>query len=222
MNVVINSAYGSWYPKGQKRLVESLRHHGYKGDILTYCNEPINEHFNPKHPYTIKAATFIEAIKKGYTNILWLDCSVWSVKDITPFFDLIEQESVYFWRSGWNLAQSAADSDLQYAGWTRDQAELLYECASGMVGLNMKDNKVKKLMDIFIDANRKGVCSTSRYHDNQSQDPRFKFARQDQTALSIAYHKVGFTNDQMYEAGKYSIYTGSEINESVYLTMQGM
>jgi hypothetical protein len=222
MNVVINAAYGSWYPRGQKRLVDSLRATGYEGDILTFCDEPINEHFNPRKPYTIKAATFIEAIKKGYTNILWLDCSVWSVKNITPFFDLIERESVYFWRSGWNLAQSAADSDLEYAGWTRDEAERLYECASGMVGLNMKDNRVKQLMDIFIDANKKGVCSTSRNHDNQSQDPRFKFARQDQTALSIAYHKVGFTNEGMYVSGQYSAYTDAPESETVIFKMQGM
>ncbi len=222
MNVVINAAYGSWYPKGQQRLVDSLRNTGYMGDILTYCNEPINEHFNPKNPYTIKAATFIEAIKKGYTNILWLDCSVWALKNITPFFDLIEEESVYFWRSGWNLAQSAADSDLKFAGWTRDEAELLYECASGMVGLNMKDHRVKKLMEIFIDANSKGVCSTSRHHSGQSTDPRFKFARQDQTALSIAYHKVGFKNDGMYEPGTYSAYWDHDINDNVYLAMRGM
>jgi len=222
MNVVINAAYGSWYPRGQQRLIDSLRSTGYYGEVLTYCNEPINEHFNPRSPYTIKAATFIEAIKKGYTNILWLDCSVFALKNIQPMFDLIEKESVYFWRSGWNLAQSASDSDLAYAGWTRDEAELLYECASGMVGLNMKDNRVKRLMDIFIDANKKGVCSTSRYHDNQSKDPRFKFARQDQTALTIAYHKVGFTNEQMFESGAYSAYFQSDINETVILAMQGM
>lgn len=220
MNVVINSAYGAWYPSGQQRLIDSLRNTGYIGDILTYCNQPINEHFNPENPYTIKAATFIEAIKKGYTNILWLDCSVWAVKNITPIFDLIDEESVYFWKSGWNLAQSAADSDLEYAGWTRDEAELLYECASSMVGINMKDHRVKKLMEIFIDANSKGVCSTSRHHDNQSQDPRFLFARQDQTALSIAFHKSGFT--KMYDPGVYSIYDGAPESETVTFKMRGM
>lgn len=222
MNVVINAAWKGWYSRGQARLVDSLRTNGYQGDILTWTDEVINKHHDPKFPYTMKAAAFVEAIKKGYTNILWLDCSAWSVKNITPFFDLIQQESVYFWRSGWNLAQSAADSDLEFAGWTRDEAEKLYECASGMVGLNMNDPRVRRLVNIFVDANREGVCSTSRYHDNQSKDPRFKFARQDQTALTIAYHKVGFTNEEMYEAGMYSIYHGAPINESVFFSMQGM
>lgn len=222
MNVVINAAYGSWYPLGQQRLINSLRSHGYTGDILSFCNEPINEHFRSKFPYTIKAATLVEAIKRGYTNVLWLDCSVWCVRNIMPMFNLIEREGVYFWRSGWNMAQSSADSDLVYAGWTRDQAEKLYECASGMVGLNLEVKRVRDLVDIFLDANEKGVCSTSRNHDNQSKDPRFKFARQDQTALSIAYHKVGFTNEQMYESGDYSAYTGAPESESVIFKMQGM
>jgi hypothetical protein len=222
MNVVINAAYGSWYKKGQDRLIKSLRANSYEGDILTWCDELINPNFDPAHPYTIKSAAFIEAIKKGYTNILWLDCSIKAVKNIDPLFELIQREGVYFWRSGWNMAQSAADSDLEFAGWTRDEAEKLYECASGMVGLNMNDRRVKLLFDIFLDAHRAGVCNTSRHHDNQSSDPRFKFARQDQTAFSIAFHKSGFTNEQMYDQNIYSAFHGQNINESVSLIVHGM
>ena len=219
MRCIVNAAYGSWYPKGQERMIKTVREYGYTGDIITDYH---NEHFDPKSPYTVKAAAMVNAMRKGYTTLLWLDCSVFALKNIDPLFELIEKESVYFWRSGWNLAQSAADSDLAYAGWTRDEAELLYECASGMVGVNLLDQRVRRLMDIFIDANSKGVCSTSRHHDNQSKDPRFKFARQDQTALTIAYHKVGFTNEQMYESRVYSAYWDHDINDKVLLAMKGM
>lgn len=220
--VVINAAYGSWYPKGQKRMIESLRKTGYEGDILTWTNEIINSHHKKEYPYTMKAAAFVEAIKKGYTHILWVDCSVYAIKNITSIFDLIDQKGIYFWKSGWNLAQSSADSDLQWAGIDRDEAEHLHECASGIVGINIEDPKVKLLMSIFFDANNAGVCNTSRFHDNQSKDPRFKFARQDQTAFTIAFHRAGYKNEHMFEQGVYSSFPQESYNKSVMLIVQGM
>lgn len=219
---IINAAWGKWYPQGQQRLVESLRYHGFAGKILTWCNEHINNHFNPENPYTIKAAAFLQAYSLGYTHILWLDCSVWAVRNPNKFFDLINDEGVYFWKSGFNLAQTAADTDLQFAGISRDEAEKLEECASSMVGLNLEKPESKKLLNIFIDANYRGVCSTSREHAGQSKDPRFLFARQDQTALTIAFHKAGFK--KMYDPGEYSAYyfDHTEYKKSLYFFMQGL
>lgn len=221
-NLVINAAYGSWYPKGQKRLVESLRDTGYRGDILTWCNEKINHWHNLKHPYTIKAASWAEAIKRGYEKIFWLDCSVIALKDITPMFDLLEDKGIYFWRSGWNLAQTATDKDLQFAGFTRDEAEGMYECASGIIGIDTKWERSQRLMEIFFEACDTGVCSSSRFHDNQSSDPRFKFGRQDQTAFTIAFHESGFTNDDMYDQNIHCTFMQENYPESVYLKVSGL
>jgi hypothetical protein len=220
MNVVINSAYGSWYPKGQQRLLNSLRDTGYHGDIRLWNNEVINEHHDPLHPYTMKAAAFVEAQRRGFKNILWMDSSVWAIKNIMPLFDLIEREGMFFWKSGWNLAHTATDKDLQIGGFTRDEAEKLHECASGVVGLNLE--KTKNLFDLFVDYNSLGVCSTSRHHDNQSKDPRFKFGRQDQTAFTMAFYKSGFT--KMFDPGVYCDYQQDEktYNESVLLLIRGM
>lgn len=220
--VVINAAWGGWYPRGQKRLVESLRYYGYAGDVLTWCNEQINEHFNPAFPYTIKAAAFIEAQKRGYTHILWLDCSVWCVKNINSFFDLINDNGSYFYKSGYNLAQTATDKDLVFAGFSRDQAEGMEECASNMVGLNLDNPKALEVFNTFIEANRAGVCSSSRNHDGQSSDHRFLFGRQDQTAFTIAYHKAGL--GKMFPAGLYSDYQidGKQYPDSIYFLMRGL
>lgn len=222
MRAVINAAYGKWYPKGQKRLVESLRDTGYTGDILTWTNQIINGYHDPSCPYSIKPAAFIEAIKKGYTEILWLDSSIYAVKSIEPVFDLIERDGIYLWKSGWNLAQTATDKDLEFAGYTRDEAEHLHECASGIVGLNRNKRKVIDLMSIYLDAKRAGVFCTSRNHDNQSSDPRFKFGRQDQTAMTIAFHKAGFTNEDMHEQNVYSSFFQESYNESVCLVVHGL
>lgn len=223
-NCIINVANGYWYPKGQKRLVESLRDTGYAGDILTWTNEPINAHYDPAYPYTAKVAAWIEAFRKGYTNVLWLDCSVYAIKDVTPFMERNREEGCFFWRSGWNLAQTATDEDLIHGGFTRDQAEGLPECASGIVALNLEKAFARRILYDVFEFAKKGVLHSSRLHDNQSQDPRFKFARQDQTAFTMAYHRsIKPAFDPMHEAGEYCDWYKKEgHNDSVCLVIKGM
>ena len=64
--------------------------------------------------------------------------------------------------------------------------------------------------------------STSRLHANQSADSRFLFARQDQTAASLAFHKVGYQT--MYEQNIFSMYQQDNVPvpNSVYFLMRGM
>lgn len=220
--VIINAAIGSWYPKGTDRLLKSLKEQQWSYDILSWKNESINEFFKPKYPYTIKAAAFAEAMWRGYTNILWLDCSVWAVKKPDKFADIIEDEGGYFWKSGYNLAQTATDADLSWAGITRDEAERMPEVASNMFGINLNCEKGKVFLNYFLDACNHGVFNSSRHHDNASSDERFLFGRQDQTAASLSFHKAGFT--KIYEPEHLSCYyyPDRQIKKSVILTMQGM
>ena len=46
------------------RLVRSLHYHGWNYEIWTWKNEHINEYFDPRFPYTIKARTFAEAVRE--------------------------------------------------------------------------------------------------------------------------------------------------------------
>ena len=73
--VIISAGVNGWYPAGVRRLVRTLNFEGWGGSILTWEDYPPN---CPKHddiPYYIKIAAFEEAIKQGYTHILWVDSS---------------------------------------------------------------------------------------------------------------------------------------------------
>jgi hypothetical protein len=216
---LINAAWGGWYSQGSKRLEKSFIHHGWAYDMFFWRDEPINEHFDPNQPYTIKAAALHEAIKMGYTRILWLDSSVWCVKDPNPIMDIINAEAGYFWSSGYNLAQTATDADLEFTGWDRDYAEQLPELSSSMFGVNIENPKGQIFVDTFFKAKEAGVFGTSRLHNNASKDKRFLFGRQDQTAATIAFYKAGF--DKIYAPGVYSSYYPSDLDK-VTLTMRGI
>lgn len=219
MDCIINAAWGHWYPKGQRRLVESLNNVCFKGDVLTWSNQNINKYFDVKQPYTIKLGAWHEALQGGYNNILWLDCSAWAIRSPDKIFKIIENEGGYFFDSGFKLGQCATDSDLDFAGWDRDDAMELEMICSGVFGLNMNDKRSHDFLEWFFEAKNYGVFGTSRIHNNGSQDPRYLFGRQDQTAATIAFHKAGFT--KIYDIDSHLSFNENE-NENTIFKLKGM
>lgn len=218
---MINAAIGGWYPRGTDRLVRSMIYHGWKYDILEWKNETINEYYQPGNPYTIKAAAFAEAMRQGYTHILWMDCSLWITNNPNVLMQQIDAEGGLFIRSGFNLAQTAADDDLNFACMTRDSAEQLPELWSCIFGVNLETDEGRSFAFIFLEAAKKGIFNTPRTHSNMSADPRFLHARQDQTAATIAYHASGYNN--LMEPGKIlTNYTERDKNPEAIVFMQGM
>lgn len=198
--------------------MRSLIHHGFAWDILTWRDWP-NEHFDTNNPYHIKAAAFEQAIKLGYKNILWLDCSVWAVKNPHPIFDVLEEEGYYFWRSGYNCAQVCSDACLQYFGVDRDLAEQWPDCSTSMFGVNLEYAPAQEFIERWIQAAKDGAFNGSREHDGQSDDPRFQFHRQDQSCASIILNQLGLAQ---YAPGVYSAYYQKQLPDSVIFTMQGL
>lgn len=215
---IINAALGGWYWKGQERLIKSLNLHGFKWDILAWKEEWPNDNYDKSCPYNIKAAAFEEAIKAGYEIILWVDCSVWPIKDPEPIYDLINEQGYYFWSSGYNCAQVCSDNCLEYFGVSRDMAETFTDCSTSMFGVNMANPQGKEFIETWIKAAKDKVFHGSREHDNQSKDPRFKFHRQDQAVASVIIGKMGL---KIHEPGIYSSYYPNDLDK-VILTMRGM
>src|ERR1044071_7552817 len=72
------------YWKSLARLEASLKQY-WKGDYVLFRSE--EEVSAPKHldnPYAFKVYAFDRARELGYENVLWVDSSVYAVKDIKP------------------------------------------------------------------------------------------------------------------------------------------
>lgn len=219
---VINAVVGDgWYEKGQERLVRSLIYHGFTGDILTWKQEFPMKGYDETNPYNIKAAAFEYAIEQGYTDILWLDASVWAIGYLMPVFDCILDDGYYMWPSGYDAAQTCSDKCLAYFGIDRDEAEKIKDCSSSMLGVNVGHPVGGEFIRRFIQACKDGVAAGSRHHDNQSEDKRFMFHRQDQSVATVIAGQLGM---KLTPSGVFSwIYDKEgEVPETVLLTMKGM
>lgn len=224
---IINAGIGSWYPKGSARLKQSLIHHGFHWDIIIWNDWP-NNNYDKSCTYNIKAAAFEQAIKAGYTHILWCDSSVWTIKDVTPIFELIESDGHFFMASGFNAAQTCSDKCLDYFGIDRNTAEGIPDSATGIMGINYGNPDAKFFIDEWIQAAKDGAFSGSRLHDNQSKDPRFLFHRQDQSAATCLLYKNGITIKNFFlhltdrpSESKVAYYQ-SELPDNIILTLRGM
>ncbi len=190
---IINCALGGWYKAGSERLEKSLVFNGYAGDAIYWRDElPQNCLPHSENPYGFKVAAFREAFARGYKIVCWLDCSFWAIQNPMPIFDIINEKGIFAFRSGYNCAQTAPDNLLVDIGITRDEAELIPETATGIVGINIDNPDGKKVFDYWADLCDRGLFINSRVHNPlESSDIRYLHGRQDQINFSMAMYKAG-------------------------------
>jgi hypothetical protein len=194
---VICCGVNGWYSVGAKRLRRSLNEVGFAGDIITWEDQlPPNCPPHNEVPYYFKIAAFDYALSKGYTHILWADASFWAVNDPMPIFDIINEQGYYMFSSGYNLAQTVNDRTLSYLSIDRNDLEPVTEWATGCVGIYIDNPDGRQVYDLWKQYMDAGLSIGSRLHDNQSEDPRFLFHRQDQSCYALACWQLGLRNEK--------------------------
>ena len=218
---IISAGIGYWYAKGVERLERTLNYNGFPGDIITWkdCYPP-NSHIHNEVPYYFKIAAFEWALYRGYTHILWCDASFCAIRNPIPLFDLINDQGYYMFSICYNVAQTVNDTALFHLNITRDEVEPFTEWASGCVGFNFANPDAKNIYKLWKDYMDAGLSKGGRLHDNQSNDPRFKFHRQDQSCLSLAMFQLKLRNERGLD---YVAYYGTNHNpDEVLFFIQGI
>lgn len=214
---IINCAVGSWYLKGQNRLEKSLINHNSLWELLKWTKFP-NKNYDERNNYNLKASAFEEAINKGYKKILWLDSSIYAINNPQPIFDIIENEGFFSITNGYNAAQECSDKCLDYFNISRDDAENIPMCSSGIIGVNLQNEKANIFINNWIISAKNNVFDGSRFHDNQSQDSRFLHHRQDQSSASILINTLKL---KLYPINEMVTYN-KEKNDKIIFIIQGM
>lgn len=190
---LISVGIGGWYAAGVERLERSVIFNGFGGDILSWKNEyPPNSFNHTDNPYAFKVFAFQEAFNRGYKVVLFCDASLYAIKDPMPIFDYVNDNGLYFFKSGYPISATATDNLLNYSGLIRENLVDVPEFATGCVGINISNPNGSKFFERWKQMMYDGMFKGSRTHDtNDSAHPLFKFSRQDQSAASIALHELG-------------------------------
>ncbi len=98
--IVLFSSYDRVYPKYVKSLIKALEEVGFKGNVYYrlggYPNPTKKEILYAGVPYAFKMFMLEEARNLGFRYLLWLDASVFPLKNPQPLFDLIRQKGVVY------------------------------------------------------------------------------------------------------------------------------
>jgi hypothetical protein len=189
---IVNLANGAWYPRGQARLLQSLKDVGFPGRVFAY-SDPAQVGAPPhnERPYAFKIEALKRARQEGCDLVLWADAAVWAVKPLDGLFEHIEREGHVFFHSGFNVAQWSSDSALRWFGITRDQAEQMVMLFACCFGLNLANERSVEFLTRLDESQETFPGSWTNDQHQVSQDPRCAGHRHDQTAASIIAAQLG-------------------------------
>lgn len=206
---VINFAQGAWYPRGQERLRKSLINTGFTGTFIGYTDHAAI--YSPPHskvPYAFKTFALMDACRRGYKQVIYVDSSIYAVKPWKPIWDIIDQQGYFIEEAGHWVGTWTKDSVLQKMGITRDEAMKLPMFTAGFTGLNFdRSIGVNFLMEWHkYSKDGESFCGTWGNENGQmSKDLRCKGHRHDMSVASILAHKLGM---KMSKGGTYLAYIG--------------
>lgn len=193
-SVIVNVACGQWYPKGQKRLIQSLRQVEYEGSLLTYTNAlPFGSPTHVAAPYHFKTFALLEARKAGYQVALWLDASMWAARRVEPLLERVATNGYLLWRcDAFSVGQWCSDAALKILEVDRDTAMTIPLVTGGIVGLNFENEKANRLLD---EAHRYGQAGAfcgpwDNKNAKASADTRVYGHRHDQSVLGVLCHRL--------------------------------
>lgn len=223
MKAIVNVGSNS-YNKGQSRLRESLQGKT-DADFFGFTSE--EEVGSPKHhdnPYAFKIYAIESALNKGYTQILWLDSSVYALAPVQPIFNLIKLHGHFMEEAGHPASSWTNDRTLDYFGITRDESEKIPLYSAGFTGLNFNNDISITFFEMWKRAMLDGMFRGEWHNRNktESQDPRCEGHRHDMSCASIIAHKLGM---KYQPCGKYFQYAApheKQKQKTVIFFVQGI
>lgn len=202
------------YVDNLARLSNSLRDNFTTGDFLGFIHESsVGAPLHTDDPYAFKVYCFTKARQLGYTSVLWLDTSCYTVGNIDQLFDRIEEQGVVFQDSGHKLGNWCNDVTLEYFHTTRDEAMTIPMIGNaGFLGVNTIH---KRGNEFFIKWRHAQSCGLFK----GSWDDH----RHDMSCSSAIVHQMGLF-DLAYKKDEVLQYGGifdKTINDTIIIKAEG-
>jgi hypothetical protein len=211
---VVNLVTNEHYKRGQDRLCLSMKLSNPEIDTLYFMSE--GEVDAPSHldnPYAFKIYAIERAREQGYNQILWLDASVYPVKDITPVFDWLTEKGIFMEEAGHYCGTWSPDYVLNYFGITKEEAMKMPMFSAGFCGFDFRNPVSIEFFDKWKAAMMAGMFKG-----------RWDESRHDMVCGSIIANQMGLL-DSYSSGGQFFAYIGpgyGEPKETVVCHLQGL
>lgn len=210
--IVTLATKNSRYVDGLARLSNSLRDNASGIDFLGFVHEhSVGAPLHTENNYAFKVYAIQKAIDAGYTQILWLDCSVWAVAPVQPIFDIIEKQGYWTEGAGCWLGNWCDEKSLEWFNLRREQALRIPMCQSGFMGFNLQDPTGRSIFDRLGYAADCGIFNGSWANH-----------RHDQSCLSAILYNYQATFNHNPEYVQYAGMYDKIINDKIIFKCQGI
>jgi hypothetical protein len=183
---------GRFYTKGRIRLKNSLQRH-CKEDFFVYKSESqVNAPLHADNSHAFKVYCFEHLLSMGYNQIIWLDCSVFVVRDLGPIFEALDKYGYVFMDSGFKVGNWTNDRALNYFNLTRDETMNMTMLDTKFFALDFTHQKSNFFYDAWKESMLNGIFNgkVSNINQTESQDVRCNGHRHDQSCASIIYNQI--------------------------------
>lgn len=206
--VNVSTNKGNYY-KSQERLRQSLIG---RTDADVYMFKSEIEVLAPLHRdnnYAFKVYAIDKMFQKGYTQVLWLDSSVYAINDLKPIWDIIDKKGYFIQYSGWKAEEWTNDRTLKAFGLKREDMKIPM-FSSGVTGINLNHPIGKKFFELWtksmIDGYFIGDWSNHRH---------------DQSLGSIIAYQLGMEQEEGDVYYQYK-YPEKPIKETTIFLLEGL
>lgn len=200
------------FQKGIKALRARLKEISFSGDFIFWDKEyPEGSPTHAESPFAFKPFCFLAAAKLGYSQILWLDSSVYPKQPLEPLFKTIKERGYLFFRESHSVGEFCKDDALAPLGISREESFKLPSCKGSVIGLDLDSPKAADFLQEWARLARDGTTfpgpkwsGVRGFPTTASADPRVKGHRHDQTAASVLALRRGM--DQWLPKSEFDAY----------------
>ncbi|MCX5700301.1 MAG: hypothetical protein NTZ63_02010 [Candidatus Omnitrophica bacterium] len=186
------------FPRGIRRIRERLKELGFKGDFIGWDNDypegaPVFKEVND----WVKPFCFLDAYKRGYDLVLWVDSAANFKISPEPLFRIIEKRGYLIINADCDVGKYCSDVALEALGLTRKKSFSLKSCWGAVLGLDFRKKKSLDLVYFWKEKATDGITfygakwsGIHGYPISVSADPRVKGHR-NQIVPSVAAYRLG-------------------------------